>query len=61
MTFERLEYEKVHLTLDRLCVLLKDFGLTAATIEKIEYEIIEKKEIVRNFKRLSSNCRDLSF
>ena len=43
MTFERLEYEKVHLTLDRLCVLLKDFGLTSANIEGHQEEVLDKQ------------------
>jgi hypothetical protein len=33
MTFERLEYEKIHITLDRFCIFLKDFHLTTALIE----------------------------
>lgn len=61
MTFERLEYEKVHLTLDRLCVFLKDFGLTMAHFDGHQQEVLDKNEIVRYFKRLSKNCRDLSF
>jgi hypothetical protein len=40
---------------------LKDFGLTAAEFDGENKEIIEKGEIVRTFKRISSNCRDLSF
>lgn len=35
MTFERLEYEKNHLTMDRFFVFLKDFSLTAALIDGV--------------------------
>lgn len=37
MTFERLEYEKVHITLDRFCVFLKDFNLLCAKINGVEH------------------------
>lgn len=32
MTFERLEYEKVHMTMDRFFLFLKDFDLTTANL-----------------------------
>ena len=35
MTFERLEYEKNHMTMDRFFVFLKDFGLTTAEIDGV--------------------------
>lgn len=62
MTFDRLEYEKVHLTIDRLCVFLKDFGLTVGKMgEGKGKEVLDKQEIIRLFKKVSSNCRDLDF
>ena len=33
MTFDRLEYEKIHMTMDRFFLFLKDFQLTAAHID----------------------------
>lgn len=42
MTFERLEYEKNHLTMDRFFVFLKDFGLTMAMIDGVNREILDK-------------------
>lgn len=62
MTFDRLEYEKVHLTIDRLSVFLKDFNLTSLKMKDNKVrEIIEKQEIIKLFKKISPNCRDLDF
>ncbi len=62
MTFDRLEYEKVHLTIDRLSVFLKDFNLTTIKMKDNKMrEIIEKQEIIKLFKKISPNCRDLDF
>lgn len=62
MTFDRLEYEKVHLTIDRFFVFLKDFNLTCVKTKdgKIR-EIIDKQEVIKLFKKVSPNCRDLNF
>lgn len=62
MTFDRLQYEKIHLTIDRFFVFLKDFNLTSMKTKdgKIK-EIVEKQEIVKLFKRVSPNCKDLNF
>lgn len=61
MTFERLEYEKNHLTMDRFFVFLKDFGLTSAEIEGTSREILEKTDLVLLFKKISVNCKDVDF
>lgn len=62
MTFDRLEYEKVHLTIDRFFIFLKDFNLTSIKAKdgKIR-EIIDKQEIIKLFKKVSTNCKDLNF
>jgi hypothetical protein len=62
MTFDRLEYEKVHLTIDRFFIFLKDFNLTSIKAKdgKIR-EIIDKQEIIKLFKKASPNCKDLNF
>lgn len=62
MTFDRLEYEKVHLTIDRFFVFLKDFNLTSIkTKDNKTREIIDKQEVIKLFKKVSPNCRDLNF
>ena len=62
MTFERLEYEKVHLTMDRMFVFMKDFNLTHhEEVSGISHEYVEKNTVIRLFKRISSNGRDLTF
>lgn len=61
MTFERLEYEKNHLTMDRFFVFLKDFGLTMAMIDGVNREILDKTQLVLHFKKISINCKDLNF
>lgn len=61
MTFERLEYEKNHLTMDRFFVFLKDFGLTMAMIDGVNREILDKAQLVLHFKKISINCKDLNF
>jgi hypothetical protein len=33
MTFDRLEYERVHMGMDRFFKFLSDFGLTTASID----------------------------
>lgn len=62
MTFDRLEYEKNHLAIDRFFFFLKDFNLTSMKTKdgKIR-EIVEKQEVIKLFKKISPNCRDLSF
>mgnify|MGYP001953961317 CR=1 FL=1 len=61
MTFERLEYEKSHMTMDRFFVFLKDFSLTSATIDGVNREVFEKNELVLIFKKASANCKDINF
>ena len=61
MTFERLEYEKSHMTMDRFFVFLKDFGLTIAKIDGVNKEVFEKNDLVLLFKRTSANAKDLNF
>jgi hypothetical protein len=61
ITFERMEYEKTHLTMERFFAFLKDFNLTTATIENTLREIVDKNEIVLLFKKASINCKDVNF
>ena len=61
MTFERLEYEKVHMTMDRFFLFLKDFELTTAEIDGKRKEVVEKQIVITIFKKVSSNARELSF
>lgn len=61
MTFERLEYEKSHLTMDRFFVFLKDFGLTMAKVDGVNKEVIDKNDLILLFKRVSINAKDLNF
>ena len=61
MTFERLEYEKLHMTLERFFLFLKDFGVLKAIVEGVEREVIDKNVIITLFKKVSSNARELSF
>lgn len=57
MTFERLEYEKVHMTIERFFLFLKDFELTSAEIEGKKREVVDKNNIILIFKKMSSNAR----
>ena len=57
MTFDRLEYEKVHMTMDRFFLFLRDFQLTVAEIDEKKKEVIEKPNIITIFKKVSSNAR----
>ena len=61
MTFDRLEYEKVHMTIERFFLFLKDFELTTALIDGKRREIIPKNFIITIYKKISSNCTHLSF
>lgn len=61
MTFDRLEYERVHLTMDRFFLFLKDFELTLMRSSEKKEEVLDKNAIITVFKKISSNCRDLSF
>lgn len=47
--------------MDRFFVFLKDFGLTAAVIDGVSREIVDKSELVLIFKKISINCKDLNF
>lgn len=61
MTFERLEYEKVHMTLDRFFVLLRDFRLTTISVDGRTRELVPKVKIMNIFKKVSSNAQDITF
>jgi hypothetical protein len=61
MTFERLEYEKSHLTMDRFFVFLKDFKLTSALVEGELREIFDMSDLILLFKKVSINCKDVNF
>ena len=61
MTFERLEYEKTHLTMDRFFVFLKDFELILMEVKGKKEEVVDKNNIITIFKKVSSNSKDLSF
>lgn len=61
MTFERLEYEKVHMTIERFFLFLKDFELTVANIDTKNREVVDKQNVITTFKKVSSNARELSF
>ena len=61
MTFDRLEYEKVHLTMDRFFLLVKDFELINMDVNGKSEEIIEKNTVIFTFKKISSNAKDLTF
>lgn len=61
MTFDRLEYEKVHLTMERFFLFLRDFELTILRSSEKKEEVLEKNVIITIFKKISSNARDLSF
>lgn len=61
MTFERLEYEKVHLTMERFFLFIKDFELTIMKVGDKKEEVVDKNTIILYFKKISSNSRDLSF
>lgn len=61
MTFERLEYEKAHMTMDRFFVFLRDFRLTTANGESRSRELVAKAKIINIFKKVSSNAKDITF
>lgn len=61
MTFERLEYERVHLTMDRFFVFLKDFELILMEVKGKKEEVVDKNNIITIFKKISSNSKDLRF
>ena len=61
MTFERLEYEKVHLTMERFFVFVKDFELILMEVKGKKEEVVDKNNIITIFKKISSNSKDLSF
>ena len=61
MTFERLEYEKTHLTMDRFFVFLKDFELILMEVKGKKEEVVDKNNIITIFKKVSSNSKDLNF
>ena len=61
MTFERLEYEKLHMTMERFFIFLKDFNLLAAVVDGRQKEIVEKNSVILLFKKVASNARELSF
>ena len=61
MTFERLEYDRLHMTIERFFLFLRDFHLTTASIEGRSREVLEKQYIITVFKKISSNARELSF
>lgn len=61
MTFDRLEYEKAHLGMDRFFLFLRDFELTSAQIDGKKTEVVDKNDLVLIFKKVSSNCKDVSF
>lgn len=42
MTFDRLDYEKVHIGMDRFFKFLGDFGLTTATVDGRQREVVSK-------------------
>jgi hypothetical protein len=61
MTFERLEYEKLHMTMERFFIFLKDFNLLVAVVDGRQKEIVEKNSVIVLFKKVASNARELSF
>ena len=63
MTFERLEYEKIHMTIERFFVFLKDFELTTGIVgdSNKTKEIVPKASVVMLFKKISPNAKDLTF
>lgn len=61
MTFERLEYEKLHMTMERFFIFLKDFNLLTAVVDGRQKEIVEKNSVILLFKKVASNARELSF
>lgn len=63
MTFERLEYEKVHMTIERFFVFLKDFELTVGVFgdNAKPRQVVPKASIVMLFKKISPNAKDLTF
>lgn len=42
MTFDRLDYQKVHMVMERFFKFLSDFGLTVATIDGRQREVVSK-------------------
>lgn len=63
MTFDRLEYEKVHMTIERFFAFLKDFELTVAAVRdsKRVKEIVSKVTVAMVFKKNSPNSKDVTF
>lgn len=57
MTFDRLEYEKVHLTMERFFLFVKDFELIVMRNTDKKEEVIDKSAIITIFKKISSNSR----
>ena len=61
MTFDRLEYDRVHMTMERFFLFLKDFQMTTAAIDDKTREVVDKNHVITAFKKISSNSRELSF
>ena len=61
MTFDKLEYDRIHMTIQRFFLFLRDFQLTMAHIDGKSREVLDKIEIIKVFKKISSNARVLSF
>lgn len=60
MTFDRLEYDRVHMTVERFCLFLRDFKATTAVINGRNCEVLENPIIVATFRKVASNARELS-
>lgn len=61
VTFDRLEYDKTHMNMDRFFLFLKDFGLTHAEVNGKDVDIMNKNDIVLAFKKISPNAKQISF
>lgn len=61
MTFDRLEYEKTHMAMDRFFKFLQDFSLTTFMYEGKQRELVPKHKLISIFKRVSSTSKDLNF
>jgi len=61
MTFDRLVHDRVHMTVERFCLFLRDFQATGSVIDGKNREILEKPIVVTTFRKIASNARELSF
>ena len=59
MSFDRIEYENQHMTLERFFAFINDFKLNEIPVDDTNKQLTHPNNIILLFKKCSSNARNL--